>query len=370
MKVKNNYHECITNLACSIRKYFGLDYKHNTLSYIDQILESSKPKNVVLFLFDGMGSNILDRNLDDDSFFVKNRIRKITTVFPATTTAATTSIRTGLNPCEHGWLGWNMYIKPIDKVITLYMNKEKGHDEVCREFFSVKDKLVQDTIADEINRDTEYKGVELFPFKTGNAKVYRDLDEMYSMIRYELNGDQKTFIYAYNDEPDHTMHDFGPDSEEAKCLISTRNKKTEEFCQTLKDTVVIVIADHGHMKSNHIFLNDYPELKNMMKRTTFIEQRACSFKIKDEYLDEFPKVFQEKLGDYFSLYSKEDIVSSKLFGDGDYNELFLDGVGDFIAIAEKTNYCLVSDGDEVLVSHHAGYTDDEVYIPLILIDKS
>lgn len=31
MNVKNNYNECITNLACSIRKYFELEYKHNTL---------------------------------------------------------------------------------------------------------------------------------------------------------------------------------------------------------------------------------------------------------------------------------------------------------------------------------------------------
>ena len=39
MIVKNNYNECITNLACSIRKYFKLDYKHNTIEYIDKILE-------------------------------------------------------------------------------------------------------------------------------------------------------------------------------------------------------------------------------------------------------------------------------------------------------------------------------------------
>ena len=39
MIVKNNYNECITNLACSIRKYFKLDYKHNTLSYIDDLLQ-------------------------------------------------------------------------------------------------------------------------------------------------------------------------------------------------------------------------------------------------------------------------------------------------------------------------------------------
>ena len=68
MIVKNNYNECITNLACSIRKYYELDYRHNTLSYIDSLLEEYKPKNVVTILCDGLGSNILDRTLDTDSF--------------------------------------------------------------------------------------------------------------------------------------------------------------------------------------------------------------------------------------------------------------------------------------------------------------
>ena len=71
MKVKNNYNECLTNLACSIRKYFDLDYKHNTLDYIDKILEEYKPKNVVTILCDGMGSNIMDRMLDENSFLIK-----------------------------------------------------------------------------------------------------------------------------------------------------------------------------------------------------------------------------------------------------------------------------------------------------------
>ena len=41
MQVKNNYKECLTNLACSIRKYFELEYKHNTLEYIDQLIDSN-----------------------------------------------------------------------------------------------------------------------------------------------------------------------------------------------------------------------------------------------------------------------------------------------------------------------------------------
>lgn len=88
MEVRNNYHECITNLACSIRRYFNLETKHNSLSYIDKLLDERKPRNVVLLLFDGMGSNIIDRVLDKNDFFIENRIKKITTVFPATTVAA------------------------------------------------------------------------------------------------------------------------------------------------------------------------------------------------------------------------------------------------------------------------------------------
>ena len=98
MEVKNNYNETLTNLACSIRKYFDLDYKHKTLEYIDKILEERKPKNVVTILFDGMGSNIINKILPRDSFFIKHRIKQITTVFLATTVTDTTSIQTKINP--------------------------------------------------------------------------------------------------------------------------------------------------------------------------------------------------------------------------------------------------------------------------------
>lgn len=140
MIVKNNYNECLTNLACSIKKYYGLNVGHNSLTYIDRLLKEKQPKNVVVILFDGMGSRILDRTLSKESFFVKNRIKEITTVFPATTTAATASIRTGLNPVEHGWLGWNMYIAPIQETITLFRDSPKGE-----EFPNINEELFLET---------------------------------------------------------------------------------------------------------------------------------------------------------------------------------------------------------------------------------
>lgn len=369
MKIKNNYDECLTNLACSIRKYFDLEYHHKSLNYIDKILAEKQPDNVIIMLFDGMGSRILDRTLENEAFFKKNLYKEITTVFPATTTAATTSIRTGLNPIEHGWLGWNTYIKPIDKTITLFLNCEKGQEEICEEFLKVKEKLVNTTIVDEIENAGIYHAKEFFPFKTGNAIVYSNLDEMLNLVLKETKVKGKKFLYGYDDEPDHTMHLDGADSEIVKDLIKERDIKVANFCNNLKNSLVIIVADHGHIKVDNIFLNDYPELLNMLERTTSIEQRAVSFKVKSDYLPIFATKFNELFGNYFKLYTKSEILQSKIFGDGTPNELFEDALGDFIAIA-NANKCLVTDGDDVLFSQHAGYTDDEILVPLIIIDKT
>ena len=63
----------------------------------------------------------------------------------------------------------------------------------------------------------------------------------------------------------------------------------------------------------------------------------------------------------------EDVIESKLFGDGLENEIFKDALGDYLAIA-KTDKTLLYTGNEILKSHHAGYTDDEVLVPLIVVD--
>ena len=97
----------------------------------------------------------------------------------------------------------------------------------------------------------------------------------------------------------------------------------------------------------------------MLERTTSIEQRAVSFKVKSNYINDFKNKFNPQFGDIYDLYTKEEVINSILFGDGKQNKLFEDALGDFIGIA-KTNKTLVHEDDEALYSHHAGYTDDEI----------
>ena len=367
MLVRNNYEECLTNLACSIRKYFELDYKHNTLDYIDKILEEKKPKNVVTILCDGMGSNIMDRMIPNDSFLIKNRLKSITTVFPATTVAATTSMTTGLNPVETGMLGWDMYYKDIDKTITVFMNSEKGDFEYkpLDEAIEYNNKhMKRKTIGKEINEIGLYKGYSLFPF---GDKAYQTLDDMYERIETLCNEDGKKYIYAYDTEPDHTMHEIGCDKSKIKEIIENINRRIEELSKKLTDTVIFVVADHGHHNVENIFIKDYPDVEDCLLRNTSLEPRAVNFFIKPDKKEIFVELFNKYFGDDFDLYSMDDVIDSKLFGDGEENEIFRDALGDYLAIG-KTNKTLLYEGSDILKSQHAGYTDDEILVPLIVID--
>ena len=369
MQVKNNYNECLTNLACSIRKYFELNYKHNSLDYIDKILVDYKPKNVVTILCDGMGSNIMDRMLNPDSFLIKNRIKPITTVFPATTVAATTAMLTGYNPVESGMLGWDMYYKDLDKTITVFINsaKEDMNYIPIEEAKEYNDKhMIRKSIMDELNEKGKYKGYTLFPF---GDDAYSTIDEMFEIIEQKCKEDGKKYIYAYDEDPDHTMHEIGCDKSEIKNIILDLNNRIEELSKKLNDTIIFVVADHGHCNVENLFIKDYPDIEECLLRNTSLEPRAINFFIKPEKKEIFVELFNKYFGNDFDLYTMNEVIDSKLFGDGKENEIYRDALGDYLAIA-KTNKTLLYTGSEVLKSQHAGYTNDEILVPLIVIKTS
>ena len=229
---------------------------------MDKLLATHNPQNVVIILLDGLGSRILERALPESAFLRQNLKQTLTTVFPATTAAATSSIRTGLNPVEHGWTGWTAYIQPIDKIITLFLNTEKGNDEtICTDYLAVKPLLVSETIPDQINQFTKHKALEIMPF---GDEPYTGFGEMIERIKDEASRPGKKYIYAYSDEPDATMHEKGPDSNIVKKIIKDQNDQIAELSKSLHDTLLIVLADHGHIKTKTLYLENYPDILELM----------------------------------------------------------------------------------------------------------
>ena len=373
---KINYNNCITNVACSILKYFNCKYYHNTNSNLDEILQKKSPKNVVLVLFDGLGSRLLDKVLNKDSFLIKHRIQEISSVFPSTTASSTLSIQTGLNPCEHGWLGWTNFISPLNAIIQLFWGTERGKrfyeksdifNEIKKLYLSPKT-LVE--IIKEKNNDTYF----VSPY--GDYK-YQTLNSMLEIIESKINikTDKKKFFYVYNKEPDSTLHKLGCGANEVNDLILERNSKLEEFYNNKmdNDTLMIILSDHGHIDGDSIHLTDYKDILELMETDTFGEDRCPMFKIKEGVKAKFKKLFEKYFGDFFILLSKDEIKDKKIFGDIGYEEnpLFDSSLGDFIAINKGNNNKVIygENGFEPF-SVHGGLSDDEIYIPLIVLSKS
>jgi hypothetical protein len=356
-----DYNNCLTNITNSLLKYYNLNTYHETLKDLDNILKEKEYKNIVLMLYDGMGYNLLERNLDSNAFLNKNKIKSISAVFPPTTTASTTSVLSGLNPNEHGWLGWDLYFKNIDKTVTMFLNTIKDTNiEVSSKSIS-KETYPYTSIIDLIG--TKVNSLGLFPF---GENPYKDLDDMHNIILETCNNNKNNFIYAYYDEPDHTMHELGTDSNKTINIFNEINNKTESLCHKLKDTLVIIIADHGHINSECITLSDYPDIFNTLEHDISIESRATSFFIKEGECKNFEYLFNTYFGKYFHLFTKEEVIKKNLFGTGQNNKNFNDVIGNFLAVATSNKYFRYDSNGNMFKSMHAGLTEDEMLVPLII----
>lgn len=95
----------LVNVSNSLLRHYGLETFHPSLRELDAILDESKNKKICLILLDGFGKHIQELHSSSCRYILSHNKRTITSVFPPTTTSATTSLLTGKYPIETGWLG-------------------------------------------------------------------------------------------------------------------------------------------------------------------------------------------------------------------------------------------------------------------------
>ena len=374
-KPKIDYDNSLTSLACSIEKYFGLNPLHKTLPYIDNLFQEKQPQNVILLLVDGLGSKIMEKILDKNSFLLKNMKKEIYSMFPPTTATCLNSIKTGLNPSEHGWLGWSTYVPAINKIINLYNDNEKGTREKDKDFMEIKDKYYYNkkTITELINENNKYLAMELncYPYN-----VDRNIDTVFQRILESLKIKGKKYIFSYYPEPDDVLHAKSHKSQSAIDEIKKINAKVEEYSKLIlehKNTMLIITADHGHFIPNKKKIVTHKISHYLRDKRVFIENRSPAFLVKQGNEKDFVQEFNKNFGNDFYLLSKKEILDYKLFGEyaeGNEHELFENSFGDFMAIAkDSSNKALLGEGDHGMASYHGGYSDDEIYLPLIVLSN-
>lgn len=362
-----DYSNSILNVSNSILKHYHVSTAYDFLKELDCVLEKNY-KHIFLILLDGFGVNLVNEYLKPESGLRRDFKKAITSVFPPTTVAATTSVLSALPPYASGYIGWTQYFKNEDANVIIFYNQDY-YDANIKLTENMQEKYLKyESIFEKIQKASpDVETFCLFPaFRPDGFESFEKQADKMIAISEQSN---RTFTYTYWTEPDATEHMKGVYAQETREVVIELNRQYERLVSSLgKDSLVILIADHGLVDVEEINILADQELLNCLMRKPSIEARACNFFVRKEKEKEFLSLFTEKYGDKFLLYSKEKLYREQLLGTGLKHPLLDDFLGDYLAIS-VSKYAFNMLGIPVFKAHHAGLTKDEILVPLIIYEK-
>lgn len=366
-----DYANSVMNISISILKHYGVETEHPTIPELDVAL-SKGYKNVVFIVIDGMGTDLLNYHLPEESTLRKHKVKDITSVFPSTTPVATTSMYSGLSPLEHGWVGCHCYFKETGQLLDLYSHKDPYTQEKEPTPGFVNNVMGYKTINEKISDATDGKVEthEIFPPFKPNGVV--STTEMFFRIKDLCALEGHNFILAYWDNPDTTIHKVGCYVPKVKDILKQIDDELKDAVSSIKNTLIVIAADHGQVDMDeNVFLDEITDLTECFAMPPAFGKRNMSFSLKPDKKDVFKKRFNELFEDDFLLVPKDQFIDLFL-GPGKQHPRIEDFVGDFVAVAVgKKMFQYRTSGNPIakpIMANHAGLTHEEMIVPLIIIE--
>ncbi len=357
----------------------GKTHHHDLASLTTQI---EKARQVFFFLIDGLGYDML-ATLPKNSFLVKECRGRVESVFPSATTAAITTLLTGLSPLEHGVTGWFTYFTEMGEMAAVLPSKTRAGKAL-----KLPTKIVPRSFVDQMPVRKELiikKNLAKSPFnsllvKWDDTLTFQNMGGMFRALRASVsksasnNADdtKRTFTYMYWGGYDDICHLYGKQSEKAHRMLKELDARLGEFAKMTESegTLLIVTADHGQMTTTRkktILLNRDAYFTACLRMPCGGEPRALFCYVQPERRQFFEKYVQQKYRAVLKLYRTEELIGK--FGSGTQHPRFLERTGDYVLIP-KENYVLrffMQGQDEVYYpGHHGALSDEERMVPLIV----
>jgi predicted AlkP superfamily pyrophosphatase or phosphodiesterase len=359
-----DYANSIMNVTNSILAHYGVAVTKPTIPVLDAELARGA-RNVVLVLVDALGDAMLRRHLGPEARLSRDRKGFVTSVFPSTTVAATTSVLSGLSPLETGWLGWAQWFRGVGRSVITFTDTD-FYDDHKFDHPIAGTYIPYETIYEKIAKAApDVATAEIFP--AFRVPANNTFGKILAAVKGELDKPGRHFVYAYWEKIDTLAHEFGPGSVEVNAMLRDIDKEYGAFVDGLADdTVVVLIADHGQVDVCPIVLDDYPDLLALCDHLPSIETRAAAFFVRAGKKAEFRTLFNRHFSTYFTLYEPADLVQNGFFGSGTKHPEFDSFVGDFIAVAIEHYFFAFRRFPSYFRGQHAGILRDEMLVPLVI----
>lgn len=361
-----DYNNCITNIIASLEGYFGLKPLQATHPDTDTLLAKKPFRNIVLLLYDGLSIAALKDCLPEDAFLRRQKRATLSSVFPPTTTAAVTSLKSGLNPIAHGWIGWSMFLPALNETVDLFPNRLQ-HAGTPASIEEAGRTLLP--YSHFLNRLREAAGISAHEVSPHGDIPTDPLDrgDMYQKIAALCRRPGQHMIYAYDGNPDHLMHEKGTRHPEVLAVIQAINEEAEALAASLpEDSLLLITADHGLVDADYLYLSDYPEIGITLKRPFSVEGRSASFFIKEGMHRQFERAFRQAFQNRFLLLTTEEFLAGGYLGPGQTHPSLRSMLGDYMALALDNSCLAMTPKHFTMVGVHAGLTRTEMEVPLIV----
>lgn len=148
-------------------------------------------------------------------------------------------------------------------------------------------------------------------------------------------------------------------------------QQVEALSLELENTLLVVTADHGLVDTRNAALRDYPRILECLVREPSIEPRALNFFVREGKRRQFEEEFRNAFGGSFLLLTKDEVIKSGLFGNGREHPDFRSMIGDYLAIGTGDLTIFLSREEaDFFVGVHAGLREEELEIPLIVVERA
>ena len=363
----------LVNLMASIVEACGGRALHPRLGHC----ALGEPRNIVLFIVDGLGDNYLARRGGE---LAAKRRRAITSVFPSTTASAITTTYTGCTPLEHGLTGWFTYFGEAACVGAALPFKSRGDlQPLGARGVRPDDIYVRRSIFEQIPLrsivvtgrdivDSEYNARHC---RGAERVAYETLEELVSQIERSIkSSEERKYVYAYWPAYDQVSHRYGCESREARAEFERIDAAFAELCRRLRgtETALVATADHGFVDVSPEESLELPSRLAAQLRFPLCGERRVAYCHVHAPAD-FAKQAKDWLGERADVVPSRELRERGWFGGGTPHARFAERIGD-VALVMRERYTVkdwvAGESRHLHVGNHGGPSEDEMLIPLVM----
>lgn len=360
--------DTLADLVPSVAHHLGLD------GFADSI-EVPHAERYVLVLIDGLGQQLLQGAAAHAPHLASLLPGSATLMAcaPSSTACSLASLGTGLVPGQHGIFGYTFREPHADQVMNA-LTWHNGPDDVLafqprRTMFELAERA---GVAVSSVAPARFKGsgLTLAGLRGGHFAALRSeesLPERVSKVTRCVRRGEKSFVYVYERQLDHTGHSAGCNSYAWQGALAEVDERVAALRDALDDDVcILVTGDHGMVDvpwENQIVAEYEPGLFDGWR------MMGGEGRFRQLYTDHPVEVaarWSEVLGDKAWVLTGDEAVGAGWFGAMD--ERCRPRLGD-VVVAMRDNWAVMTadqPGEMSLVGQHGSLTREEMLVPLLV----